>query len=249
MNFSTSPAPSYAEVVERLFARRSSDQVHSEHVRLEILAEITSYLCATGSPDRRHTIHVTGTNGKGSTAILVEAILRRAGARTLLQTSPHLQEVTERIAIDGRPLDSERFARLAGALLDDPRCARWSFFDLVSVLGWLAGSELDCDWQVLEVGIGGRLDTTNVVAAKEVAILTSVDLEHTAILGDTISEIAAEKAAIITSSCDVVVGRSVREDAVERVRAAADRVEARVHLLADECSTKRLATSTVEQLV
>jgi dihydrofolate synthase / folylpolyglutamate synthase len=132
-----------------------------------------------------------------------QSILRASGARTLLEMSPHLHELTERIAIDGRPLGARHFACSARVLLDDPRCAEWSFFDLVTVLGWLVAAELACDWQVLEVGTGGRLDTTNTVVRKD------VDLEHTAILGDTIRQIAREKAGILTCACDMVVGASV----------------------------------------
>ncbi len=240
----------YAAVVEALFVRRSFDlTLRSEQARLDVLAEIKQYLLEVGSPDRRHTVHVTGTNGKGSTAIMVEAILRRAGARTLLETSPHLEQVTERIAIDGHPIEREHFTRLAKVLLEDPRCTRWSFFDLLTVLGFLAASQLACDWQVLEVGIGGRLDTTNVVPGKEVAVLTSIDLEHTAVLGDTIAQIAREKSAIVNCACDVVVGASVPAEAIVEVQRAAALGQARVHLVAEECTTKLRSSSLVEQVV
>jgi dihydrofolate synthase/folylpolyglutamate synthase len=240
----------YASVVERLLARQSADKtLRSEATRQRILAQIRSYLEAYGHPDSRPTIHVAGTDSKGSTAIMVESILRANGARTLLETSPHLHELTERVAIDGRPLGVKHFARAARALLDDPRCAEWSFFDLLTVLGWLVASELGCDWQVLEVGIGGRLDTTNTVARKDVAIITSIDLEHTAILGDTISQIAAEKAGILTCACDVVVGWSVPPAAVDEVMQRAAAVGARVHLVGDECATRIGGTSLTEQIV
>ena len=100
---------------------------------------------------------------------MVEAQLRAAGAHTLLLTSPDLHQARERVRIAGDPLGHAAFARLAGALLYDEASEGWSYFELLTVLGWLAGAEAGCDWQVLEVGLGGRLDTTNVVdASKEV---------------------------------------------------------------------------------
>ncbi|MEI9938999.1 MAG: Mur ligase family protein [Pseudomonadota bacterium] len=240
----------YAEVRALLLARQRADKtLRSEAGRLRILRQISGYLDACGRPDARHTIHVVGTDGKGSTAIMVEAMLRTSGARTLLETSPHLHELTERVVIDGRPLGLQHFERSARRLLDDPRCAEWSFFDLVTVLGWIAASELGCDWQVLEAGIGGRLDTTNTVIRKQVAIITSIDLEHTAILGDTIRQIAAEKAAILRGTCDAVVGASVPAAAIDEVRQRAAKVGARVHLVAEECATRVCATSLTEQII
>jgi len=238
----------YAGVVREFLARQGLDRVaRTADARREALADIKRYLSDRDQPDARRTAHIAGTDGKGSTAIMLESILRAAGAHTLLETSPHLEQLTERIRIAGVPIAQEQFSRLARVLLDDPRCANWSFFDLVTVLGWLVAAEQRCDWQVLEVGLGGRLDTTNVVARKDVALITSIDLEHTAILGDTIAKIAAEKAAIITHACDVVTGASLHPDAVERVEFQAASVGARVHSVAKECEIRLLSQSAYEQ--
>jgi len=241
---------SYVEVSASLLLRQGTEKkLRSEATRRQILAEIRSYLDDRGRPDSRPTIHVAGTDGKGSTAIMIEAILRESGARTLLETSPHLHELTERVAIEGRPLEVRHFARSAKVLLDEPRCADWSFFDLLTVLGWIAAEELGCDWQVLEAGIGGRLDTTNVVGHKEVAVITSIDLEHTAILGDTVRQIAAEKAGILSCACEVVLGASLPPDAIDEIMLRAAEVGARVHLVSDECVTRVSSTSLTQQTV
>ena len=156
---------------------------------------ITAWLDANGRPDARPTVHVAGSKGKGSVSSMTASILRAAGAHTLLLTSPDLHSARERIQIDGAPLGYGDFAEVARALLDDPAAAGWSYFEMLTVMGWMAGQRAACDWQVVEVGLGGRLDTTNAVAQKQVAVVTPIDLEHVAILGDSIPGIAREKAA------------------------------------------------------
>ena len=168
---------------------------------------------------------------------MVEAILRAAGARTLLLTSPDVHQARERVRIGGEPLDHAAFARLAQTLLADEATEGWSYFELVTVLGWLAGAEAGCDWQVLEVGLGGRLDTTNVIARKDVAMILPIDLEHTAILGDTIPLVAAEKAGILTGPCEAVVA-PLRESAIDVVRAKAAEAGATLHEVAAECALR-----------
>ena len=230
---------SYVAAVRGLLGRggyeRSGDPREAKRFRLP---HIEAYLEAAGRPDRRRTVHVAGSKGKGSTAAMVEAQLRAAGAHTLLLTSPDLHQARERVRIDGEPLGHPAFARLAERLLGDEATEGWSYFELLTVLGWLAGAEAGCDWQVLEVGLGGRLDTTNVVAAeKEVAVITPIDLEHTAILGETIPEVAAEKAAIIRAPGEVVVA-PLRETALDVVRARAAEVGASLHEVAAECALR-----------
>jgi len=201
------------------------------------LAHIRLYLDRVGQPDLRYTVHIAGSKGKGTTSILTEAILRHAGKHTLLLTSPDLHQARERVAIDGRPLDPAVFADLAGLLLADHAAAGWSYFELLTVLGWLAGADAGCDWQVVEVGLGGRLDTTNAMVRKEVAVITPIDLEHTAILGDTIQAIAAEKAGIITEPCPVVVA-PMHDHAFEVIRKRVAEQGATLHAVAKECSLR-----------
>jgi len=208
---------------------------------------ILRYLDAHGRPDARPTVHVAGSKGKGSTAAMTEAILRAAGEHTLLLTSPDLHQARERVAIDGASIGYEAFARQARALLDDPASEGWSYFELLTVLGWLAGAEAGCDRQVLEVGLGGRLDTTNAVTSKDVAVITAIDLEHTAILGDTIAQIAAEKAGIITGPC-AVVAAPMRESALDVVRARAIERGASLHVVTEECALRVVSQGLEEQV-
>ncbi len=236
----------YIEAVRALLAHggfeRSGNAAEAAKWDIDHIAR---YLEAHGRPDARHTVHVAGSKGKGSVATLTASMLRAAGRHTLLLTSPDLHQSRERVAIDGGPIDYETYARHARALLGDPAAAGWSYFELMTVLGWLAGAEAGCDWQVLEVGLGGRLDTTNAVQAKDVAVITPIDLEHTAILGDTIPLIAREKAGIITGPCEVVAA-PMRESALDVVRARAHEMGATLHVIAEECAL-RVVSETLEE--
>ena len=198
---------------------------------------ITRWLDAHGRPDRRRTIHVAGSKGKGSVASMAASILNAAGAHTLLMTSPDLHSARERIQVDGAPLDYAEFAAVARELLAEPDVAGWSYFEMLTVMGWMAGQRAGCDWQVVEVGLGGRLDTTNALAEKLVAVVTPIDLEHVQILGDSIPAIAREKAGIITGPCEVVVP-PMRQSAIDVVRDRAAEMGATFHALSDECAIR-----------
>ncbi len=228
----------YVAAVDRLLHHggyeRTGNPADARRFRIE---HVTALLDRFGRPDRRHTIHVAGSKGKGSVSAMAESILRAAGAHTLLLTSPDMHQARERIAIDGAPIDYARFAELANRLLDEPELAGWSYFEALTVLGWLAGADAECDWQVVEVGLGGRLDTTNAMLTKEVAVVTPIDLEHTDILGDTIAKIAAEKAGIIIGPCAVVTA-PMRASAFEVVRDRAAAMGATLHHVPDECALR-----------
>jgi dihydrofolate synthase/folylpolyglutamate synthase len=226
----------YAEVIRGLLDHGGFERTGNvTEARRWHIDHIREYLDMHGRPDRRPTVHVAGSKGKGSVATLTEGILREAGEHTLLLTSPDLHSARERIAIDGQPLDHATFARVASTVLAEPDAAGWSYFELLTVMGWIAGQEAACDRQVLEVGLGGRLDTTNAVESKDVAVITPIDLEHTEILGDTIEAIATEKAGIITGLCEVVVA-PMRESALRVVRARAAELDAPLHEIAAECA-------------
>ena len=176
----------------------------------------------------RRTVHVAGSKGKGSVSAMVESILRQAGYWTGLYTSPHLHSYRERIRINGDPLTPEGFARLTTALKRgvDPVLGNLGerslvTFDLLTALGFLAFNEADAQVQVMEVGLGGRVDSTNVFAMKDVAVITPLSLEHTQILGSTIEEIAHEKAGIITPGSMVVMAPQQHEAAERVIRDAA----------------------------
>lgn len=161
-----------------------------------------------GDPqDKLRFVHIAGTNGKGSTAAMVASVLVSSGYRTGLNTSPSLYRFNERMQVDGAPITDDEVAELteqlrlaANAMEDTP-----TEFELVTALSFLYFAHRKCDIVVLEVGMGGRLDSTNVVTSTEVAIITTIGLDHTEMLGDTVEKIAKEKAGIIKPGCAVVV--------------------------------------------
>jgi dihydrofolate synthase/folylpolyglutamate synthase len=184
---------------------------------------------------------VAGSKGKGSVSAMVESILRAAGLTTGLYTSPHLHDYTERIAINGEPVLREVFARMVEDLrpaVEETRVAigERSFvtFDLLTALGFMAFRDAGVQAQVIEVGLGGRVDSTNVFEAKDVALITPLSFEHTAVLGDDIAKIAAEKAAIITPGCVAVMSSQPYSEAAAVVRDFAARASARLVEVAEE---------------
>ncbi|HKW02775.1 MAG TPA: folylpolyglutamate synthase/dihydrofolate synthase family protein [Vicinamibacterales bacterium] len=191
------------------------------------LDQIRSLVARLGHPDRAYpSLIVAGTNGKGSVTAMVERGLRAAGLRTGRYTSPHLVDLEERFAIDGRPISQDQFDRVArrvreaaGQLSSPP-----SFFEATTALALEVFRDERVDVAVLEVGLGGRLDATNVVDAVAEAI-TAIDFDHEQYLGSTIEQIAAEKAGVIKPGSVVVLGAN--PPAVEHiVRGAADRAGA-----------------------
>jgi dihydrofolate synthase/folylpolyglutamate synthase len=174
----------------------------------------------------RTTAHIAGSKGKGTTAAMIAAGLRAAHQRAGLYTSPHLHRFVERIAVDGEPIAEDSFARLTEDLAahiqtledDDGSPGTVSTFEALTALAFIAFRGAAADVQVLEVGLGGRLDATNVFEEKAVCVITPVGLEHTEILGDTIPQIAGEKAGIITPGATVVMAPQ-RESAADVIRA------------------------------
>jgi dihydrofolate synthase/folylpolyglutamate synthase len=178
------------------------------------LRRVHSLLARLGNPHLgRKTVHIAGSKGKGSIAAMTAAVLTAAtGGGIGLYTSPHLHTFCERIAVDGRPIAQADFARLTEAVAPaaaaenvDGRFGQLTTFELLTTLAFLHFREREAGWQVLEVGIGGRLDATSVVEEEDVAVIGPISLEHTAILGETVEEIAAEKAAIIRPGRPVVM--------------------------------------------
>jgi len=167
-------------------------------------------------------IHVGGTNGKGSTAAMIEAGLRASGRRTGLYTSPHLLRFTERIRIDGDELAPARAAEVAEAVLAGG--GEYTFFEVATAMALLAFHRAGVDAVVLEVGLGGRLDATNVVEDKAVAVVTSVGLDHTDVLGPRIVDIAREKAGIFRRDTPALF--ACDDEAAAILQAEAERVGA-----------------------
>ena len=165
-------------------------------------------LAALDNPERdQKFVHIAGTNGKGSTAACIYAVLRKAGYKTGLYTSPHLASVNERMQADGTQITDEELIQItdeirpfADAMMDTP-----TEFELITAIGMRYFQKKRCDIVVLETGMGGRLDSTNVIASPEAAVITAIGYDHVAELGPTLTDIGNEKAGIIKDGCDVVV--------------------------------------------
>ena len=192
------------------------------------LERITRLLERLGNPHLAvPTVHVAGTKGKGSTAAMLSSILSAAGMRVGLYTSPSLHTVTERVRVGMEPIAQEDFADLVERMWPE---VEWvgeqggygplMYFEFLTALAFQHFRETNADFQVIEVGLGGRLDATNVVHPA-VSVITSISLDHTSVLGDTLSLIAAEKAGIIKDGVPVVVAPQDGE-ALDTIRRIAD---------------------------
>ena len=173
------------------------------------LEEISKVLDRLGNPEKQlKFVHVAGTNGKGSTATLLESCLRKAGYRVGLYTSPHLVRYNERFKVNGEEISDELLASATERVKEvvDTLEKAPTQFELMTCIGFCCFLEAGCDIVVLEVGLGGRADTTNVIPVPEAAVITRIGLEHTEILGDTLEKITAEKAGIIKSGGTVILG-------------------------------------------
>ncbi len=160
-----------------------------------------------GDPQKKlRFVHVAGSNGKGSTCAMLDAVAREAGLRTGLYTSPYLEDFCERIRVNGENIPGEALARVTERVRDaaETMADHPSQFELVTAASMLYFAEERCDLVVLEVGMGGELDSTNVIDCPDVAVITNIGLEHTEYLGDTIEKIARTKAGIIKHGCRVV---------------------------------------------
>lgn len=179
--------------------------VESRGIKLG-LDRMTEAAKVRGNPERNLCcVHVAGSNGKGSVATMVDSMLRAAGYRTGQFASPHLQRYVERVRVGGRPISEREAARRLEDLRSDTRLPPLTFFEYTTLLALEAFRDAMCDVVVLEVGLGGRLDATNIVMPG-VSVITNVSLEHQRILGDTLSEIAREKAGVLKKGVTCVVG-------------------------------------------
>ncbi len=173
------------------------------------LERITELLEKLDNPQNGlNFIHIAGTNGKGSTSAMLESILRAAGYRTGLFVSPYIKHFNERICVSGKPISNQALAEVtslvrpfADAMADAP-----TEFELITAIGLVHFLREQCDVVVLETGMGGRLDSTNVIKTPLCSVITGIAMDHTAFLGDTVEQIAAEKAGIIKNGCPVVWG-------------------------------------------
>jgi dihydrofolate synthase/folylpolyglutamate synthase len=181
-----------------------------------------------GSPQRGYpSIHLTGTNGKSSTARMIDALLQGFGLRPGRYTSPHLDSVTERITIDGQPLTDEQFTAVYDEiapyveLVDSRMPLPMTFFEVLTAMAFAAFADAPADVAVLEVGLGGSWDATNVVDART-AVVLPIGLDHMPLLGTTLTEIATEKAGIISAGATVVLAQQEPEAAEVLLRRCVD---------------------------
>ena len=176
--------------------------------RIEALMELL------GNPQKRlKFIHVAGTNGKGSVCAMLSEILTRAGYTTGLYTSPHLFRINERMKVNGTDISDEELTDLVRQVkpLVDGMSDQPTEFERITAMALLYFQQKNCDVVVLEVGLGGRLDSTNVIDAPDAAVITHIALEHTDVLGDTLTKIAGEKAGIIKPGAEVVLSEQTEE--------------------------------------
>jgi dihydrofolate synthase/folylpolyglutamate synthase len=201
------PTSTHAQIVAELTSRWPEHRVAPSLGRVRALTELL------GDPQNAYPIiHLTGTNGKGSTAAMIESLLRALGLRTGRFTSPHVMTVNERITIDGLPISDERFDEVWHEIqpyvqIVDERLidgVRLTFFEIITAMAYAAFADAPVDVGVIEVGLGGTWDATNVADAG-VAVVTPIDLDHTHLLGETIREIATEKAGIIKPGAHAIL--------------------------------------------
>lgn len=209
----------FAESTQYLFSL--GNEVSAMKLGLE---NIRKLLAALGNPQNNYLkVQVAGTNGKGSVCAFLDSICNSAGIKTGTFTSPHLVSITERIRINGRDIREEVFARHAHNVRETAEKLlaageleyRPTFFEQITAIALVAFADADADLAILETGLGGRLDATTAANA-EIAVITRIDLDHQEYLGETIEEIASEKAAIITDQTACVVTGS-QADSVKAV--------------------------------
>lgn len=212
------------------------------------LERIEELLRRLGEPHKRlRTVHITGTNGKGSTAALLSSILEAEGFRVGLYTSPYLESFTNRMAVSGREIGKKELALLATAIkphVEAIACTglgQPTEFEVVTAMAFSYFASQEPDWVVVEVGLGGRLDATNVILPC-VSVITNVGLEHTQVLGDTVEKIAFEKAGIIKESVPVVTAAD-KPAALAVIEAVAAQRHAPLTVVGRDVTVKRGETS------
>ena len=200
------------------------------------LERVAKLLSALGSPQESYPIiHVAGTKGKGSTSLMVSEILKSAGYKVGLYTSPHLQSLRERVRVNGEIINTGDFSDLIAEIANVEESIRTedigqaTFFEVTTALSYLYFKRQNVDAAVVEVGLGGRLDATNVIKKPACAVITAISYDHMGILGDTLDRIAREKAGILKTNCELVCA-SQQPNALETIEGLANVLEVKVHL-------------------
>jgi dihydrofolate synthase/folylpolyglutamate synthase len=215
----------YRETLNYLFEQLPMFQRVGAAAYKADLSNTISLCKLIGNPEKSlRFVHIAGTNGKGSTAHMTASVLQEAGYKTGLFTSPHLKDFRERIKINGELMDEEAVIEFVELFKNGWQSIKPSFFEITAAMAFWYFRQEQVDIVVLETGMGGRLDSTNVVRP-EVSVITSIGMDHMQFLGDTIEKIAGEKAGIIKPATPVVTGLVVPE-ALEVIRAKARDVKA-----------------------
>ncbi|MBA6156276.1 bifunctional folylpolyglutamate synthase/dihydrofolate synthase [Tenacibaculum sp. S7007] len=250
----------YQETLDWMFAQLPMYQRQGKTAFKKDLTNIIALSNELGNPEKKFkTIHVGGTNGKGSTSHMIASILQEAGYKVGLYTSPHLKNFTERIRINGEEIPRENVVEFITRNKAFLKSQGLSFFEMTVGMAFDYFAKEQVDIAIIEVGLGGRLDSTNIITP-EVSVITNIGLDHTQFLGETLSEIAYEKAGIIKKNIPVVVGERQKEienvftDKTEECRSnllfATDSIEEyKTDLLGDyQSKNVKTAVETVKQL-
>lgn len=201
----------YKEAVEWLFLQLPVFQHSGSSAYRADIGNITELCDRLGNPQENYkTIHVAGTNGKGSSCHMIASILQQAGYKTGLYTSPHLKDFRERIRVNGQLCSEEFVTDFVNRNFEFIKSLNASFFEVTTAMAFEYFSRSKVDVAVIETGLGGRLDSTNIIRPV-LSVITNIGLDHTAILGDTLTKIAFEKAGIIKKGIPAVIGETTDE--------------------------------------
>lgn len=230
----------YQEAVDWLFVQAPNYQIDGQKAYKPGLDNIIRLCSFFGNPqDKIRCIHIGGTNGKGSSSNMLASVLQEAGYKVGLYNSPHLIDFTERIKVNGINCDREFVFEFIQKLKNLPEDIKPSFFEFTTVMAFEYFHQKKVDFAIIEVGLGGRLDSTNIIKPL-VSAITNVQLDHQNILGDTIEEIAAEKAGIIKNGIPVISGDDnravkhiIQNKAIQEKAPFIDATQINTHLTSD----------------
>jgi dihydrofolate synthase/folylpolyglutamate synthase len=201
----------YSETIDYLFQKLP---IYQRTGKIAYKADIGNIVKASEILENPHlnfkSVHIAGTNGKGSTAHMIASILQEAGYKVALYTSPHLKDFRERIKINGEMISKESVVDFVQQYKSDFEKMEMSFFEFTVAMAFHYFSEKEVDIGIIETGLGGRLDSTNIISPL-VSVITNIGFDHTSLLGNTIKKIAIEKAGIIKENTPVIIGRKQKE--------------------------------------